>query len=129
MSAFTVHTTIEGNLTDNPVLRQTASGLDVANVRVAVTNRTRLASGELHETTQFVPVVLWREFARNAAATLHKGDRVIVSGDMKNRQYENAEGNTVYTSELHADALGVSLRWHVVAGIEKAREALAPVTA
>lgn len=127
MSAFTVHTTIEGNLTDDITLNHTASGIDVANARVAVTARTRLANGEMHESTQYVPVVFWRNFARNASATLSKGDRIIVSGDLKERSYENKDGQTVYVRELHADQVGVSLRWHVVAGIEKAREALAPV--
>jgi single-strand DNA-binding protein len=126
MSAFTVHTTIEGNLTDDPILRHTASGMAVANMRVAVTSRTRASNGEIHETTQFVPVVLWRDFAVNAAASLHKGDRVMVSGDLKERSYTTNEGNTVYIREIHADALGVSLRWHVVAGVEKAREVLDP---
>jgi single-strand DNA-binding protein len=125
VSAFTVHTNIEGNLTDDVTLRRTANGLEVANMRVAVTSRTRSATGDMRETTQFVPVVAWRNLAVNAAATLSKGTRVMVAGDMKQRTYENKEGNTVYVTELHADSIGVSLRWHVVAGIEKAAEALA----
>lgn len=126
MSAFTVQTSIEGNLTDDPILRHTSTGRAVTNMRVACTSRTRLDNGEIKETTQFLTVVCWNDFAVNAAASLHKGDRVIVSGDMKQRTYTNNDGATVYVWELHANELGVSLRWHVVAGIEKAREALAP---
>ena len=124
MSAFTVHTNIEGNLTADPTLRETSNGLAVCNMRVAVTSRTRASNGELREATQFVPVVAWGDLGVNANASLHKGTRVIVSGDMKQRTYTNKEGQPVYITELHADSIGVSLRWHVVAGIEKASEAL-----
>lgn len=129
MSAFTVHTNIEGNLTADPVIRKTASGLDVANFRVAVTSRSAIAgTGEFRETTQFVPVVVWRDMAVNAAASLTKGTRVMVGGDVKQRTYKNADNVDVYISELHADSLGVSLRWHVVpnGAISKAREVLVP---
>jgi single-strand DNA-binding protein len=126
MSAFTVSASIEGNLVDEPTLRRTANGLDVANMRVAVTSRTSDGNGGFRETTQFVPVVAWRNLGVNAAASLHKGTRIMVEGDLKQRTYKNKDGIDVYVSELHATSIGVSLRWHVVAGIEKASEALVP---
>ena len=128
MSAFTVHASIEGNLTADPILRNTASGMAVANFRVAVTSRSAVGNGEFRETTQYVPVVAWRDLGTNAAASLAKGTRVTVSGDMKQRKYTNAEGNDVYIQELHADSIGISLRWHVVpaGAITKAKDALVP---
>lgn len=125
MSAFTIHTNIEGNLTSDPELRFTSNGLPVCNMRVAVNSRRRLDNGELVERTEYITVVAWRDMATHAAASLVKGHRVMVGGNIKERSYTNREGNTVYVRELHADSLGVSLRWHVVAGIEKANEALA----
>lgn len=125
MSAFTINTTCEGNLTDDPVLRETSDGTAVANFRMAVTTRHRVGDGEYADRTEYINVVAWRDLATNAAASLHKGDRVIVSGDLRNRSFEGRDGNMRYVSEITAQNLGVSLRWHVVAGVEKAREALA----
>ena len=125
MSAFTINTTFEGNLVDDPILRETSDGTPVANLRVAVTSRTRLGNGEFKETTQYQSVVLWGSMATNANATLSKGSRVVVSGDLKNRKYDDSEGVTHYVTEVHASMIGVSLRWHVAAGIEKANQALA----
>ena len=126
MSAFTINSQFEGNLVADPELRSTTrDGIPVANFRVAVTSRVRAGNGEFMDSTEYMNVVAWRGLAENAAASLHKGTRVIVSGQVKNRSYEDAEGNTRYTTEVHADSIGVSLRWHVVAGVEKASEALA----
>ncbi len=128
MSAFTVHTNIEGNLATDVTLRQTASGKDVANFRVAVSTRSQAEDGTYRERSEFVAVVVWGPMAVNAAASFSKGTRVLIAGDLKQRQYKNNEGNTVYISELHADQVGLSLRWHVVApgAIIKAKDAFGP---
>ena len=126
MSAFTINTQFEGNLTADPELRHTnRDGIPVCNMRVAVTSRVRAGNGEFVDSTEFMNVVTWRGLAENSAASLRKGTRVIVSGQVKNRSYDDAEGNTKYITEVHAESIGVSLRWHVVAGVEKASEALA----
>lgn len=129
MSAYTINTTFEGNLVDDVILRETNSGRPVANFRVAVTSRTALPNGQFRETTQFQNVVAWNGMAVNAAASLAKGNRVIVSGDLRDRQYDDKDGVTRYVKEVHANMIGVSLRFHVTAGIEKASEALAQESA
>lgn len=123
MSAFTINTTLEGNVVEDITLRKTASGQDVANMRVAVTTRT-MRNGEEFESTEFITCVLWNHLGVNAAASLSKGDRVIVAGDLRSRSYDDKNGNTRYVTEIVASNVGVSLRWHVVAGIEKSNEAL-----
>ena len=125
MSAFTINTTAEGNLVADPVLRTTNSGLEVCNFRMAVTTRS-MRNGQEHEKTEFINVVAWNALGVNAAASLHKGDRAIVSGDLQNRSFEGKDGDTKYVSEIVANSIGVSLRWHVVAGVEKAKDALVP---
>jgi single-strand DNA-binding protein len=123
MSAFTINTTLEGNVVEDITLRQTGSGQDVANMRVAVTTRTT-RNGKEYESTEFITCVLWNQLGVNAAASLSKGDRVIVTGDLRSRQYEDSEGVTRYVTEVSATNVGASLRWHVVAGIEKSKDAL-----
>lgn len=49
--------------------------------------------------------------AENVAESLHKGDRVIVIGRLKVRNYENREGQTVWITEIEADEVAPSLRW------------------
>ncbi len=124
MSAFTIQTTAEGNLVADPVLRTTNSGLEVCNFRIAVTTRSN-RNGQDMEHTEFINVVAWNALGVNAAASLHKGDRAIVQGDLRNRSFEGKDGDTKYVTEIVANSVGVSLRWSVVAGINRASEALA----
>lgn len=124
MSAFTINTQAEGNLGNDPTLRTTSNGTAVANFRMAVTQQFRNAAGTITEHTEWINVVVWGEMARNVQATLRKGHRAIVTGNLKQRSFEGREGDTIYTTELHADSVGLSLRWHVAAGVEKAKEAL-----
>lgn len=119
MSAIT--STCEGNLTADPVLRTTNSGLPVANFRIAVSRRQRVSSGEYVETTEYINVVAWRNLATNLVNSVSKGDRVIVSGDLRQRQWEDRDGNKRYTTEIQAEMVGVSLRFHI-AGPVKASE-------
>lgn len=125
MSAFTIHTMTEGNLVSDPVLRETSAKKPVCNFRIAVTQRLRVNGNEFVDRTEYLDVVAWGDMAVNAHASFHKGTRVIVAGDIRERSYETTDGSTRYVRELHADMLGVSTRWHVVAGIEKAKDALA----
>ncbi len=47
----------------------------------------------------------------NAASTLTKGMRVIVSGRLEQREYQNREGEKRTAIEINADEIGPSLRW------------------
>ena len=129
MSAFTITTTCEGNLVKDPVLRETSGGKPVANMRIAVTSRVRVGANDFVDKTEYINVVAWGSQAVNASASLHQGDRVVVSGDLKQRSFTGKDGNDRYVTEIHTSMIGVSLRWHVVAGIEKANEALASAPA
>ena len=54
---------------------------------------------------------IWREAAENAAESLARGSRVIVSGRLKQRSYETREGEKRQVVELEVDELGPSLRY------------------
>ncbi len=108
---------IEGNLCSDPELRFTQTGTPVANIRVAQTD-SFMRNGERHETTEYLQVVVWNAQAENVAYSLSKGDRVTVSGKLRQRTVE-LDGDKRYFTELHADVVGVSLRWAVVNDIEK----------
>ena len=76
--------TVIGNLVDDPELRFTASGVAMAKIRMAV-NRRYQRSGEWQEETSFFGGTLWRDAAENAAESLQKGMRVIVTGRLEQR--------------------------------------------
>ena len=86
------HTTIVGNLVDDPELRFTNNGIAVANMRVAVTQRIQ-QDGEWRDgDTSFLKVNVWRSQAEHLADSLSKGDRVMVTGRLRQRSWETPEG-------------------------------------
>jgi single-strand DNA-binding protein len=104
--------TIVGNVTRDPELRYTPSGQANATFGVAV-NRvwTDRQSNERKEQVSFFDVVCWREMADNACESLSKGTRVIVTGRLEQRSWEDQEGNKKSKVEIVADEIGPSLRW------------------
>ena len=105
--------TVIGNLTADPELRFTPSGVAVANFTVASTPRTfDRQSGEWKDgEALFLRCNIWRQAAENVAETLTRGSRVIVQGRLKQRSYETSEGEKRTVIELEVDEIGPSLRW------------------
>ena len=109
--------TIVGNLTREPELRYTNGGQAVTSFGLAV-NRRYQQNGEWQEKTSYFNVVAWAQLGENAAQSLNKGARVIVTGRLEQRQYETREGEQRNTVEIIADEIGPSLRW-ATAQVEK----------
>jgi single-strand DNA-binding protein len=110
--------TIVGNITRDPELRYTPSGQ--ANVRLGVAVNRKWQdrnSGEWQEATSFFDVIAWRELAENVNESLKKGARVIVTGRLEQRTWEQ-EGNKRSVVEIIADEIAPSLRW-ATAKVEK----------
>ena len=111
--------TVVGNLTDDPELRYTANGAAVANFTVAHSTRIRDAQGNWSDgDTSFFRVNVWRALAENAAESLTRGTRVVVTGRLKQRSWENQEGEKRSAIEIEADDVGPSLKW-ATAKLEK----------
>jgi single-strand DNA-binding protein len=102
--------TVVGNLTRDPELRFTAGGKGVASFGLAV-NRRYQVNGEWQEKVSFFNVTAWDSLGENAAASLTKGSRIIVTGRLEQREYETTAGETRNVVEIVADELGPSLRW------------------
>jgi single-strand DNA-binding protein len=115
------HTTIVGNLVEDPELRFTSSGIAVANMRVAVTQRIQ-QDGEWRDgDTSFLKVNVWRGQAEHLAESLAKGDRVMVTGRLRQRSWETPEGDKRSVTEIEADEVGASLKW-ATAKVERTTE-------
>jgi single-strand DNA-binding protein len=105
------HVTLIGNLVDDPELRFTPSGVAMAKVRFAVNRRWQDRNGAWQEDTSFFGGTLWRDAAENAAESLQKGMRVIVTGRLEQRSWETQEGEKRSMVEVAIDEIGPSLRW------------------
>jgi len=100
-----------GNLTSDPELRFTPSGVAVAKFTVASTPRTlNKATNEwVDGETLFMTCNVWRQAAENAGESLTKGMRVFVEGRLKSRSYETKEGDKRTVIELEVDTFGPDL--------------------
>lgn len=105
--------TLVGNLVADPELRYTPSGTAVANFRVASTPRrfdsqsNQWVDGE----ALFLQCNVWRAAAENVANSLNKGERVIVTGRLRQRSFETREGEKRTVFEVEADEVGPSLKY------------------
>jgi single-strand DNA-binding protein len=108
--------TVVGNLTSDPELRFTPNGAAVANFTVASTPRTfdRQSNEFKDGETLFMRCSVWRDAAENAAESLHRGDRVIVTGRLVSRSWDTQEGEKRTVMEMQVDEVGPSIRWATV---------------
>lgn len=110
MSANTV--TLSGNLTRDPEIRYTRDGNASASFGLAVNRRWQTrGSDDWEESTSFFDVVCWRDIAENVALSLVKGARVVVTGRLEQRTWENDEGERRSRVDLVADDVGASLKY------------------
>lgn len=105
--------TVVGNLTADPELRFTQGGLPVAGFTIASTPRSfdRQANEWKDGAPLFLRASVWRELAEHVATSLTKGSCVIASGRLKQRNYQDREGNTRTAFEFEVDEIGPSLRY------------------
>jgi single-strand DNA-binding protein len=110
------HVSIVGNLTRDPELRFTPSGQATATFGVAVNRRWQnRQNNEWEEVTSFFDVVCWAQLAENAAQSLTKGTRVLVSGRLDQRSWETPEHERRSKIEITADEVAPSLRFATAA--------------
>lgn len=117
--------TVWGNLTADPELRFTPEGRAVANFTVAQTPRTynRQSNSWDDGTTMFMRCSIWGEYAENVAESLHRGERVIAVGRLKQRSWEATDGSGTRTViEMDVDEVGPALRF-VTSQIRRATRA------
>lgn len=103
---------VVGTLTSDPELRFTPAGAAVANFTVA-SNERRLnkQTGSWEDgAATFLRCSVWRQAAENVAESLHRGDRVMVTGSLRQREYEK-DGQKRTAFELDVDEVGPSLKW------------------
>ncbi|WP_419150656.1 single-stranded DNA-binding protein [Nocardia vinacea] len=105
--------TVIGNITADPELVVTTSGVPVAHFTVASTPRylDRTTNEWKDGEALFMRCNVWREAAEHAVQSLSRGARVSVTGRLKQRSYQTAEGDKRTVVELEADEVAASLRY------------------
>jgi single-strand DNA-binding protein len=95
-----------GNLGADPEVRQVSSDAKVANFRIATSETYKdRQTGERREQTEWHNIVAWRGLAEITERFLRKGSKVYVEGKLRTRQWQDKEGNTRYTTEVHAEEM------------------------
>lgn len=105
--------TVVGNLVADPELRYTPNGAAVANFRVASTPRRydQQAGQWVDGDALFLTCNVWRQAAENVSNSLSKGDRVIVTGRLRQRSFETREGERRSVMEVEVDEVGPALKY------------------
>ncbi len=94
-----------GNLTRDPELRYTPSGLAVVNLRLAVNRRYKDKAGEQKEDVCFVTVTAWDKQAEVCNQYLHKGSPVFVEGRLQSRSWETTDGQKRNVLDIRAERI------------------------
>ena len=95
-------TVVVGNLGNDPEMRYTPGGVPVTSFSLAVNRRWIDQEGNLQEKTTWFRVTAWRKLAENCARFLHKGQPVLVEGDVEASAWLDQQGNARASLELTA---------------------------
>lgn len=119
--------TLAGNLTADPELRFTPNGKPVALLRIASTPRRydNSTSQWVDGNTTFLDAEAWGTPAENAAKSLHRGDRVVITGRLRTDVYTPDTGPNAGTEQrrlrIVIDELAVSLRYTTAKPVRASR--------
>ncbi|GAA5032179.1 single-stranded DNA-binding protein [Terrabacter aeriphilus] len=104
--------TVHGNVVTDPTVRRDRNGSNFTTFRVATTPYKRTADGRFVDgDTSFYSVIAFDALAGNVAASLRKGQPVVVSGTVANKEFVGADGGPRQSSEIEAKHVGHDLSW------------------
>lgn len=90
-----------GNLTRDPEISTTSSGISVCRMSIAVSRRFANADGG--RDADFFNITAWRGTADNCAKFLKKGNKIAVSGSIQTRTYDKQDGTKGFSIDIIAD--------------------------
>jgi len=103
-----------GNLTRDPELKFTNEGVAICDLGLAINRKWTDKEGKETENVDFFNISCWNSLAENCAASLKKGDRVLISGHMNLRSWENKEGKKFNIINITADVIAASLEFNKI---------------
>lgn len=113
MAMGEIPVTITGNLTGDPEIKFTDSGAALAKFTVASTPRTfdKTSNQWKDGTATFFRCATWRSLAEHIAESLTKGSRVVLSGRIRQHNWQTPEGENRSMLAVEVDDIGPSLRF------------------
>ncbi len=97
---------LTGNLTRDPELRSTGSGMSVCSLRIASnTRRKDQSTGDWVDKPNYFDVTVWGAQGENCARFLAKGRPVAVDGRLEWREWQDQNGNNRQAVEIVADSV------------------------
>lgn len=104
--------TVTGNVATEPQQREIGPDAAVTSFRVACTHRRfdRRSNSWIDAYTNFYTVSAFRSLGRNALTSLRVGDRVVVSGTLRLKEWDTGTKRGT-TAEIDAESIGHDLRW------------------
>ena len=94
-----------GNVGKEPEIRHLESGISVATITLATSERYKDRSGEQKEITEWHTINAWRQLADLAQAYIHKGTQIYVEGRIRSRSWDDQNGQKHYVTEIQADTI------------------------
>ena len=105
MAASINRVVLVGNLTRDPELRHTPSGMPVCSLRIAVNSRQKQADGQWGEKPNYFSITVWDKQGENCAQYLSKGRPVAIDGRLDWREYQAQDGTKREAIEIVADSV------------------------
>lgn len=93
---------IAGNLTKDPIFRETSNNTPVANFHVAANRRYKDGNNQWQEDVCYVGVVAWNKLADSCKDRLRKGSAVLVDGELQSRTFKTEDGKNRTIVEIKA---------------------------
>lgn len=113
---MTDHLTLTGTIGTDPEYRIDPNGLARTSFRLVTNERRRDADGNWADVhANWYRITCFARLAANAQASLHKGERVIVTGRLRLRDFERSDGTNGTSAEITASALGHDLSFATTA--------------
>ncbi len=106
MSGFDINQlTVSGNLTRDPELRNLNSSQSVCSIRIAHNERFKDSAGEWQDRAQYFDVTIWGGLGEWIAKNVSSGDKVVVAGRLRWREWETEDGNKRQAVDITADSI------------------------
>jgi single-strand DNA-binding protein len=93
---------VTGNLTKDPVFRQTTTNTPVVNFSIASNRKYKDAANQWQEDVCYIGIVAWNRLAESCRDRLKKGSAVLIDGELQSRSWKSEEGHNRSIVEIKA---------------------------
>lgn len=93
---------VAGNLTKDPIFRQTTNNTPVVNFSIASNRKYKDSSNQWQEDVCYVGIVAWNKLAESCRDRLKKGSAVLVDGELQSRSWKSDDGHNRSIVEIKA---------------------------